>query len=324
MTTPRSERATGRIAACGVSEPSGLVQSLLLPRPPTPGPGEMLVDVLAAGVGPWDQLLFSGGWDVGLRFPAALGVEGVGRVVAVGPDITSHAVGDLVLAHGAPLPGHSGFWAQQVLLTAAHAARVPADLPLEWAAALPVAGLTARQALDQLNLSRGERLLVTNGAGTTGAIAVQLAVAAGVHVTATASPHSFDRLRRLGVSEVVDYHSPAWPQQLGRTFDAVLATASGTAAIAADTVRHGGRLCSITSDAPRSTAELTTADLYVQPDAPALALLASALLEGALELPVETLPLAEGSEAFHRSSRGLTGGTKLVLRVPDAPDSVPV
>jgi NADPH:quinone reductase-like Zn-dependent oxidoreductase len=315
MTLSGQEPAGVRMAACGVTDPSGPVRSLRLPRPPAPGPGEILIDVVAAGVGPWDQLLYSGGWDVGLRLPAALGVEGAGRVAAVGPDVTSPAIGDLVVAHAAPLPGHSGFWAEQVLLLAAHAAPVPEGLPLERAAALPVNGLTAYQALDVLRLSRGERLLVTNGAGATGALAVQLAVAAGAHVTATASPRSFDRLRRLGVAEVVDYHDPAWPGQFGRTFDAALATAPGTAAAAAELVRSGGRLCSITSDAPAPTAELTTANLYVSPDAKALAFLAARLLDGTLDQPTQTLPLDEGPAAFDRSVHGRTGGSKLVLRV---------
>lgn len=309
------ESAKVPMAACGVADPAGPVQSLLLPPPAAPGPGEILVDVLAAGVGPWDPLLYTGGWDVGLRLPAALGVEGAGRVAAVGPGVTSPAVGDLVLAHAAPLPGHSGFWAEQVLLLAGHAAPVPAGLSPERAAALPVNGLTAYQGLDSLGLSRGERLLVTNGAGATGVIAVQLAVAAGVHVTATASPRAFDRLRGLGVSEVVDYHDPAWPGRFGRTFDAALTTAPGTAATAAELVRPGGRLCSITSDAPASTAELTTANLYVSPDATVLAFLAARLVAGTLDQPTQTLPLAEGPAAFDRSVHGQTGGAKLVLRV---------
>lgn len=315
MAQPRPEPAGLRMAACGVAEPSGPVQPLLLPRPPAPGPGEILIDVLAAGVGPWDRLLFTGGWDVGLRLPAALGVEGAGRVVAVGPDVTSPAAGDLVLAHSVPLPGHSGFWAEQALLLAAHAAPVPENLDIAQAAGLPVNGLTAYQGLGELQLSRGDRLLVTNGAGATGALAVQLAVAAGAQVTATASPRSFERLRQLGAAEVVDYHSATWPGQLGRTFDAALATAPGTAAVAADLIRPGGRLCSITSDAPSPTAELTTTNLYVQPDAQTLVLLATRLRDGALDLPVKALPLDDGPAAFQCATHGQTGGAKLVLRV---------
>src|SRR3954452_9688828 len=131
----RPGRAKGiSMKACGVSGADRDVVLLELPDPPSPGPGQILVAVEAAGVGPWDRLL-DGGWDVGLRPPAALGVEGAGRVLAVGADVDEFAVGDRVLAHEAPLPGASGFWAERVLLTAAHAAPCPPGLrPVEAAA----------------------------------------------------------------------------------------------------------------------------------------------------------------------------------------------
>jgi NADPH:quinone reductase-like Zn-dependent oxidoreductase len=136
--------------------------------------------------------------DVGLRPPAALGVEGAGHVLAVGADVDVFAVGDRVLAHEAPLPGASGFWAERVLLTAAHAAPCPSRLESVHAAALPVNGLTAWQALTMLGLGEGQRLLVTNAGGATGSLAVQLAAAMGVEVTATASASAADRVRGLG------------------------------------------------------------------------------------------------------------------------------
>src|ERR1700748_790762 len=97
MTLSGQEPVGVRMAACGVTDPSGPVRSLRLPPPPAPGPGEILIDRGGAGGGgPWARVLYSGGWDVGLRLPAALGVEGAGRVAAVGPDVTSPAIGDLV------------------------------------------------------------------------------------------------------------------------------------------------------------------------------------------------------------------------------------
>ncbi|MFB7510326.1 alcohol dehydrogenase catalytic domain-containing protein [Streptomyces broussonetiae] len=81
---------------------------LELLEPSSPGPGQILVAVEAAGVGPWDELLNGAGWDVGLRPPAALGVEGAGKVLAVGAGVTGFAVGDRVLAHEAPAaPGEA-------------------------------------------------------------------------------------------------------------------------------------------------------------------------------------------------------------------------
>ena len=109
--------------AIGVSAPGATEVGVLdLPDPPPPGEGQLLIEVEAAGVGPWDRLLNTGGWHVGLRPPAALGVEGVGRVRAIGPGVQGISVGDRLVTHEAPLPGGSGFWAEEVLVTAAHTA----------------------------------------------------------------------------------------------------------------------------------------------------------------------------------------------------------
>jgi NADPH:quinone reductase-like Zn-dependent oxidoreductase len=299
--------------ACGVSAVDGDVVLLELPDPPPPGPGQILVAVEAAGVGAWDRLVNGAGWDVGLRPPAALGVEGAGRVLAVGADVGAFAVGDRVLAHEAPLPGGSGFWAERVLLTAAHAASRPSGLASVEAAALPVNGLTAEQALAVLGLGRGQRLLVTNAGGNTGSLAVQLAAAMGVEVTATASASATDRLRGLGAAQVVDYHNPNWPDQVPGRFDGALIAATGTAAAALTLVRDGGRLCSLTSDAPPPQRGITSTNLYVRPDAAQLAQLAQRLSNGTLHLTPEPLPLREGPAAFTRAAAGRTGGRKLVL-----------
>ena len=299
--------------ACGVSEPGRDLELLELPEPPAPGSGQVLVAVEAAGMGPWDALLHTGGWDVGLQPPAALGVEGTGRVVAVGEDVHHVAVGDAVLAHEAPLPGGSGFWAQQVLLEAADVAPRPPGLDAVDAAALPVGGLTARQALDWLDVRAGERLLVTGGAGGTGAAIVELAARAGVHVTATASPGNADRLRRLGAAAVVDYHDADWPTHAGGSFDAAVVAAQGTASAAMTRIRDEGRLCSLTSDAPPEERGIRSQNLYVAPNAAQLAELANLVASGELTLQPEPVPLAEALAAFRRVTARTTGGAKVVL-----------
>jgi NADPH:quinone reductase-like Zn-dependent oxidoreductase len=271
------------------------------------------VAVEAAGVGPWDELLNDAGWDVGLRPPAALGVEGAGKVLAVGAGVTGFAVGDRVLAHEAPLPGGSGFWAERVLITADHAAPCPPGLDAVHAAALPVNGLTALQALDKLDLDRGHRLLITNGGGATGALAVQLAAAKGIEVTATASASAAERVRGLGATEVVDYHAPEWPAAVRGGFDAALVIATGTADAALPLVRDGGRLCSLTSDAPPEERGITSWNLYVEPNAAHLAQLAAQAAAGTLTLAPEPLPLSEGPAAFARVVTGRAGGKKIVL-----------
>ncbi|MGI5451672.1 NADP-dependent oxidoreductase [Streptomyces sp. CA-249302] len=289
------------------------VTLLELPEPPPPGPGQLLVAVEAAGVGPWDQLLSDASWDVGLRPPAALGVEGAGTVLAVGAGVTGFATGDRVLAHEAPLPGGSGFWAERVLITAHHAAACPAGLDAVHAAALPVNGLTAVQALEKLDLSQGQRLLITNGGGATGALAIQLAAAKGIEVTATASAATAERLLGLGAIEVVDYHDPNWPAKASGGFDAALIIATGTADAALGLVRDGGRLCSLTSDAPAEERGITSWDLYVEPNAAQLLQLAERTAAGTLRLAPQPLPLSEGPAAYTQAVTGQARGKKIVL-----------
>jgi NADPH:quinone reductase-like Zn-dependent oxidoreductase len=273
----------------------------------------VLVAVAAAGVGPWDGLLHTGGWDVGLRPPAALGVEGAGTVAAVGEDVTSVAVGDAVLAHEAPLPGGSGFWAEHVLVAASHVVRRPAELDVVLAGGLPVAGLTARQALHELMVGSGSRLLITGASGATGSLAVQLAAQSGAEVVATAAPRHADRLRQLGAADVVDSHANSWAQHVDDRFDAVLVAAKGTASAAIALLRDGGRLCSITSDAPAGERGIQSANLYVQPDAEGLKSVVGLAAAGRIELDRHVAPLADGPSVAARVADGHAGGTKYVL-----------
>ncbi|MFD8394962.1 zinc-binding dehydrogenase [Streptomyces sp. NPDC059680] len=180
------------------------------------------------------------------------------------------------------------------------------------AAALPVNGLTALQALEKLDLSRGQRLLITNGGGATGALAIQLAAAKGIEVTATASAAA-ERLLGLGAREVVDYHDPNWSAKVLGGFDVALIIASSTADAALPLVRHGGRLCSLTSDAPPEERGITSWDLYVEPNAAQLVQLAEQAAAGTLKLAPEPLPLSEGPAAFARVVTGRAGGKKIVL-----------
>ena len=290
---------------------------LELPSPQAPGPGEVVLAVQAAGMGQWDGLLHTpGGWEVGLRPPAALGVEGAGTVAAVGPDVTNVAVGDLVLTHAAPLPGGSGLWAEQALVMAAHLARRPATLDPVLAGGLPVAGLTARQALDQLAVSAGTRLLITGASGSTGTIALQLAVQDGATVIATAAARHADRLRALGAEQIVDSHAVDWAAHLTRGFDAVLVTAMGTAAAAMRVLRDGGRLCSITSDAPAGERNIVSTNLYVRPDAGQLRRLAVEAAEGRLTLDTRAVRLEDAPPIAQQVTTSGSGTTKYVLTPP--------
>ncbi|RSD09231.1 NADP-dependent oxidoreductase [Amycolatopsis eburnea] len=308
----------------GVRQIGGRVELLDLPEPPGPGPGEVVLDVAAAGVGNWDDIVRSGGWDVGLTPPMALGVEVAGTVVAVGSGVTGFRPGDEVLGHPLPLR-HQGCWAERVVVDADLIVAKPPNVPWETAAAFPVPALTAEQALSEsLRVAENETLLVHGAGGATGGLAVQLAVLRGARVIATAGPASADRVARSGAVEVVDYRDRSWPDQVrkwsgGAGVDTALNAVPGGSADAVRAVRESGRLATITGD-PRSAGwGVSFADVYVRPDTDQLTKLSALLGEGRLTLSVGlALPLAEAAAALDRAVRGANGGP-VVLRANQRP-----
>jgi len=308
------------VLAAGVREIGGRVELLDLPEP-VAGPGEVLVEVAASGVNFMDiGIVRSGGWDVGLTPPAALGVEVAGTVVAAGANVTGFRPGDEVLGHPLPLR-HQGCWAERVVVDADLVVAKPPGVPWETAAVFPVPALTAEQALSEsLRIAENETLLVHGAGGATAGLAVQLAVLRGARVIATAGPASAERVARAGAAEVVDYHDRSWPDRVrewtgGAGVDAALTAVPGGSADAVRAVRESGRLATITGD-PRSAGwGVAFADVYVRPDTDQLAKLSALLGEGKLTLPVGlTLPLAEAAAALERAVRGANGGP-VVLRV---------
>lgn len=175
---------------------------------PIPGSGEVLVRVQAAGVDPgvWHltagmpYLIRAAGF--GLRAPKnrVRGLDVAGLVEAVGPDVTRFQPGDEVYGIG------NGSYAEYVCAREDKLSRRPANLTPEQAAAVPVSGSTALQALrDSGRLKPGQRVLVIGASGGVGSFAVQIAKALGAHVTGVCSSAKADLVRSLGADEVIDY-----------------------------------------------------------------------------------------------------------------------
>ena len=306
--------------AAGIDAFGGPVHLLELSTPTSPAPDEVLILVRAAGVGNWDEIVRVGQWDVGVRPAMALGVEAAGVVTAVGANVTSLALGDEVLTHPLPLR-HQGAWAEWLVAPAALVTSKPAGVSWEAAAAFPVPALTADQALTEVApASAGTWLLVHGAGGVTGGLVVQLAVARGAKVVATAGPSSASRVRGYGAQVVLDYHDPAWPARARDASDGrrgvagAVNAAPGGAAMALQAVATGGRLVTITGDPPRPERSVKVVDVYVQPDGTHLAALAEALANGVLSLDVAaTFPLADAARALHRAVAGAGGAIVLVL-----------
>jgi NADPH:quinone reductase-like Zn-dependent oxidoreductase len=171
---------------------------------PAPGPGQLLVRVHAASVNPLDWKVRKGSLRLvkPSRFPLILGYDVAGEVEAIGAEVSRFDPGDAVYAY----TPQGGGYAEYALVDEKAAAPKPASLTFEEAAAVPLAGLTALQALrDKGELAEGERLLVNGGAGGVGHFAVQIGKALRTHVVAAASGRNQEFLRELGADRIIDY-----------------------------------------------------------------------------------------------------------------------
>ncbi|NJP93292.1 NADP-dependent oxidoreductase [Nonomuraea sp. FMUSA5-5] len=175
---------------------------------PRPGPGEVLVEVAATAFNPSEVGLRSGLLPEVFRasLPHTLGWDVSGTVAETGAGVSDLAAGDRVFGMV------DGAAAEYVAAPADVLARAPRSIPLADAAAVPVAGLTAWQAVhEHARIEPGRRVLVNGAGGGVGTFAVQLAKLAGGHVIATASPRSAAAVRRLGADEVIDYTTTPLP-----------------------------------------------------------------------------------------------------------------
>lgn len=159
------------------------------------------MEVAATSFNPTETALRSGVLNeiVPISLPQTLGWDVAGTVAALGDGVREHAVGDRIVGW------IDGAAAEFAVARAAAVVRAPRTLALVDAAALPLAGLTAWQAIETARLLPGERILINGAGGGIGGFAVQLAKRLGAYVIATASPRSRDAVKRQGADEIVDY-----------------------------------------------------------------------------------------------------------------------
>ncbi len=190
---------------------------------PTPKDNEILIRVRAASVNPHDVHSLRGKpyilrIQTGLRKPknTRLGVDVAGQVEAVGRNVTEFQPGDEVFGVRA------GSFAEYVCTQGKALALKPAHLTFEQAAAVPVAGLTALQALrDKGQIQPGQKVLINGAAGGVGTFAVQIAKALGAEVTAVCSTRNVEMVQALGADQVIDYTQENFTQS-GQTYDLLL------------------------------------------------------------------------------------------------------
>ncbi|PRY62282.1 NADPH:quinone reductase-like Zn-dependent oxidoreductase [Glycomyces artemisiae] len=284
---------------------------------PEPGPTEILVRVHAAGVNPTDWKSRESGGLTGLKPPFILGWDVSGTVEAVGASVRLYAPGDEV--YGMPrFPHQAGGYGQYVTAPARHFDFKPQSLTHVEAAAVPLTGLTAYQALvDNAGVREGQRVLVHAAAGGVGHLAVQIAKARGAYVIGTASEAKHGFLRSIGVDEAIDYRSTDFAAAVS-DIDIVVDPIGGEyTAKSASVLKDGGFLMSvIPGDLPDSERErLHTGFVLVEPDWSGMRALSALINEGRLRPTIaETYPLEEVAKAHESLQTGRTAG-KIVLTV---------
>jgi len=218
---------------------------------PVAGKGEVLVDVHASSVNPIDCKIRQGSLRAALRYPLprTLGMDLSGVVAAVGEGVERWKVGDEVIA--SPGPKTPGSYAERTVVKAGELGRKPKNLTHGEAASLPLAFLTAWQALvDTSDLKAGERLLVQAGAGGVGTLAIQVGKHRGAFVVTTCSAANAELVKGLGADQVIDYRNEAW-DQVATDVDVVLdALGFAEARKARKVLRKGGRIVGISVGLP--------------------------------------------------------------------------
>ncbi len=289
------------------------------PRP-VPSTGEVLIRVYAAGVNPADWKTRAAPSRLApAAFPAILGWDVSGVVETVGPDVTEFREGDAVYGMiRFPKPGAA--YAEYATAPVTDIARKPTTVDHVHAATVPLAALTAWQALvEQAHLIEGQTILITGAAGGVGHFAVQLAKVKGAYVIGTASARNAEFLRGLGVDQIIDYTTTPLDKAV-QGVDVVFDTVGGeTREQAIDVLKRGGTLVSTVVGRPSeehvAAAGIQARGMLVHPGSEQLTEIARLIDEGRVRPVVDTVfPLADTRKAHELSESGHVRG-KIVLRV---------
>lgn len=298
--------------------PPEAMQLERVPRP-VPGPGEVLVKVHAAGVGPWDGWIRSGKSVLPQPLPLTLGSDLSGEIRALGAGVADLSVGDPV--YGVTNPQFTGSYAELAVASAATIARKPSSLGYVEAASVPVVAVTAWQGLfEQGRLESGQTVLIQGAAGNVGAYAVQLARRAGLRIIATGATDEVALIRDLGADTVVDFQTQRF-EDASRNVDAVLDLVGGqTQERSFEVLRRGGKLISAVSQPDQDLAKshgVDAAFFLVKVTSRYLSEIAELIDGGELRPRVgAVLPLTDAREAHYVLEGRLPSPKgKIVLRM---------
>ena len=288
---------------------------------PEPKENEILVRVIASGVNPADPLILNGKYakEFGTHLPLVLGYDMAGVVVRAGAKVTKLRVGDPVYAY--LLWG--GGWAEYCISNEGESAIKPKSFGFIDASAVPLAALTAWQALIDIGkIENGQTVLIHGGSGGVGSFAIQIAKAHGARVIATASTANQDVLKQLGAEVAIDYTKQKF-EEIAHDVDLVLdPVGRDTLARSYGVVKKGGIVVTIVSrcdQAELKKHEIRGASLSSHPDSGELGEITK-LIDGGKIKPIvtEVLPLTDAAKADAQAETHHTRG-KIVLKIADEP-----
>ena len=284
-------------------------------------PGKVVVEVYAAGVNPFDWKVRAGFMKqtMPLRFPVVLGGDFSGVVSEVGAGVTDYKVGDAVYGQASIFNGGSGALAEYDLAPVKAIARKPKNLNHLEAAAIPLTGVSAIQALvEHANLQSGQKILIHGGAGGIGTIAIQLAKHLAAYVATTVSADDVDYVKKLGADEAIDYKKEKFEESLSG-FDAVYDTVGGeTYAGSFKILKPGGVIVSMLEKEDRELMEqygVKAISQFTQVTNARLNKLSELVESGVIKVHIDKIfPLSEAAEALTYLQQGHPRG-KVVANV---------
>jgi NADPH:quinone reductase-like Zn-dependent oxidoreductase len=306
-----------------VAQDYGGPEVLKLEEVPVPEPkeNEILVRVIASGVNPADPLILNGKYakEFGTHLPLILGYDMAGVVVKTGAKVTKLKVGDPVYAY--LLWG--GGWAEYCISNESESAIKPKSLSFVGASAVPLAALTAWQALIDIGkIQSGQTVLIHGGSGGVGSFAIQIAKARGARVIATASTANQDLLKQLGADVAIDYTKPNWETTVHDVDFALLPVGGETMKRTYGVMKKGGTIATLISRADPAELEkrgIRGAPVFSHPDANELAEITKLIEAGKIKPTVtQVLPLADAAKADAQAETHHTRG-KIVLKIADEP-----
>ena len=288
---------------------------------PEPKENEILVRVIASGVNPADPLILNGKYaqEFGTHLPLVLGYDMAGVVVKTGAKVTKLKVGDPVYAY--LLWG--GGWAEYCISYENESAIKPKSLSFIDASAVPLAALTAWQALIDIGkIDSGQTVLIHGGSGGVGSFAIQIAKARGARVIATASTANQDLLKQLGADVAIDYTKQKFEEIAHDVDFALLPVGGETMTRTYGVMKKGGTIATLISRADPAELEkrgIRGAPIFSHPDATKLNEITKLIDAGKIKPVVsQVLPLTDAAKADAQAETHHTRG-KIVLKIADEP-----